>query len=70
VNALLASIWFKSNELVDNGESFAVRLTKILYLCRLQVVGVLALVLAVLGYGIVQIRNFQHSHLAKAYKTV
>ncbi len=70
VNALLASIWFKASENVARSDSFAVRLTKTLYLCRLQVVGVLALALAVLGYGIMQIRNFQHSHLTKSHKTV
>lgn len=70
VNVLLAACYFAFRELAQMGESFAVRLTKVLYLCRLQIVGVVGLMLGVLGYGVWQVRQFQHESLMKSHQSV
>ncbi|MBL7990061.1 MAG: apolipoprotein N-acyltransferase [Candidatus Kapabacteria bacterium] len=70
VNALLAACFFTFSGLPVASDSLAVRLTKTLYLCRLQVVSVLGLLLCMLGYGVWQVRNFQHEALLQSHKSV
>jgi apolipoprotein N-acyltransferase len=61
-NACLAEVYFIFVEM-NARESRATRITKTLYLCRSYVVLVLGILLTSLGYGLWQMRTFDHTHL-------
>jgi apolipoprotein N-acyltransferase len=72
VNACLAHIVFVFNATKNNlrrNESFAARITKTLYLSRIQVVSVIGIFLGINVYGVVQVRTFDHVRLLQSQKS-
>lgn len=65
-NSLAAWLVFTVMAQSASGETpLAVRITKALYLCRVQLVVGIGLMLALLGYGMLRVRDFSHDKLSQ-----
>ncbi|MCU0425805.1 MAG: apolipoprotein N-acyltransferase [Candidatus Kapabacteria bacterium] len=67
-NSLAAWLVFSVIAQSISGETpLAVRITKALYLCRFQIVLGIGVLLALLGYGMLRVRDFSHDKLSQRH---